>query len=426
MKQRLKMTVFYLAVAALLVIQHVNCGRFDATGSAPSDLGGSDGSGGGTTGSDELSAELASAFKDIPNIIVCQSSSPSPFVEKVENGVADATYFQRCAATCIGDWRACARASTARGRDQLEVDFVVDENGNGSGFGGTIRFTKSGDFSKTVMFHKGGSGTDWVDDFLPDKVEGAGGVAVEPKWFAQGTGWFNRPFSGSSLERSLVGITKRPAAVMKWIYLNLTNRKVYSTAACSGGSIATYYPRHWHRLDPLFSYQLLGGGPVMANIEGGCRGGGNHLGRCTSNADKECDADADCLSGEGTCSPYQWGRGTVMTAVRATIDQLHSEDTLGGNFCVKKMPQPIFDISNFDNSKNNVDYQNEHPIDFIFNVSASANADNDLNVISQGGLVYNRLLGKKKWYVENSGIHCDALNGQPGWDLLSVGAGFSR
>jgi hypothetical protein len=365
-------------------------------------------------------AELTAIFSKIPDLRICKPSA-TPFIEKAET-LSDTIYYQSCKESCA-DWKTCTSESTVRGRVQLELSFVVDEDHNGNGFGGTLRWTKSGDTKKLVFFHKGGSGTDWVEDYLPEQVEAAGGIAFQPKWFSQGTGWFMRPYSGSTLERSLAGVTQRPASVMKWAYRNLT-QAVYSTAGCSGGSIATYYPRHWYGLDPILKYQLVGGGPVMADIESGCRGGASELGRCTSSPTLTCNADADCGVSGGSCSEYEWNGGPVMTAVRKTIDQLHFLETGAGNFCLRKDAQPLFAISNFDNSIRPIDDRNEHPIDFLMNVGSDPNADNGLNVLAQGALVYSGLKGAKTWNVQPNGIHCDATNGPAGWALLKTGAGL--
>ena len=324
--------------------------------------------------------------------------------------------------TC-SDWKECKTETVVRGREQIELAYVVNEDAMGNGFGGTLRFTKTGDLTKIVMFHKGGSGTEWVDDFMPDKVESAGGIAIQPKWIANGVGWFARPHSLSQLEHSLAGVSLRPAAIMKWIYKNLTKNK-FSTAGCSGGAIATYYPRHWHNLDILLHYQLLGGGPVMAKIEAGCRGGLSFVGRCTSSPAVECDTNSDCGANGGLCSPYKWGAGATMTAVRHTIDHLHNFETGPGNFCVKQEPQALFSVSDLDNSLRQIDLLNEHKIDFLMNVSDDPSADNGINVVTQGAFVFSQLQGQKTWNVQPSGIHCDAFNSDPGWELLRVGAGL--
>lgn len=407
-----KIHVFiFVGLSAIAAVLFSNCSPSYQSSPAPS---------GNNQGQNDPSS-LASIFSKIPDLVICKPLA-TPFEEKSEV-TADTIYYQSCKEVCA-TWQDCTTESTVRGRTQVELSFVVNEDSTGQGFGGTLRWTKAGDRKKLVFFHKGGSGTEWVEDSLPEQVELAGGTAFQPKWFSQGAGWFMRPYSGAKLERSLAGVSMRPAAVMKWAYKFLTEETTFSTAGCSGGSIATYYPRHWHGLDPILKYQLLGGGPVMAQIESGCRGGQAFAGRCTENPLKECNTAAECDSGAGTCSNYEWGAGAVMAAVRRTVDQLHFVETGPTNDCFRKQPQPLFTISNFDNSVRSIDYSNEHKIDFLMNVSADPSADNGLNVLAQGALIYSRLNGAKTWNVEPSGIHCDALNGAAGWNLLKAGAGL--
>lgn len=354
-------------------------------------------------------------------LVICAPSAPA-HVELSEQG-PDTTYFQRCTARCA-DWRTCTRESVVRGVAQLELDYVVDEDGQGSGFGGTLRFTKTGSTQRVVMFHKGGSGTEWVEDFLPGKVEAAGGIAVQPKWVQAGTGWFARPRTGSRLERSLFGVSQRVAAVMRWISANVARGERFATVGCSGGSIATYYPRHWHGLDPLLKYQLLSGGPVMSKIEWACRGSAPTFGHCTLAPSRTCQRDPDCatVSG-GTCSAWEWGSGVVMAAVRLSMDHLHAVETGGSRDCFQKRPQPAFAISDFDDPRRPFDTMNEHPIDFMMNVGGSMQSDNDLNVLASGAAVYSRLQGPRTWAVE-PGTHCDSMMTEGAWQRLRMGAGF--
>jgi hypothetical protein len=335
------------------------------------------------------------------------------------------TNYHACKATCA-DWRSCTRETTARGRAQLELDFVVDEDGTGRGFGGTLRFTKGGANTKVVMFHKGGAGVEYVDDDVPEKVEAAGGIAVEPKWISEpeaGVGWFSRPFMMSRLERNLFGVSARPAAVFKWIFSELA-RGTFSTVGCSGGSIATYYPRHWYGLDPVLKYQMLAGGPVMSKIQAGCGAGPRTRGRCAREPEKECSLDRECGGAEGSCSPYAWRRpDIVMTAVRGTIDHLHAAQTNGSADCDDGNAQAAFDASDFDNAAHPFDLQNEHPIDFMMNVGVTL-ADDYLNVLASGAAVYGSLKGTKSWTVQDTGIHCDALKTDAAWNRIKAGAGL--
>lgn len=356
----------------------------------------------------------------IPDLVICQPGS-MPFVSKSEMG-ADTTYFNQCTAVC-SDWHQCTTETTVRGVTQIELSYVVNEDGQGNGFGGTLRFTKNGARDHVVMFHKGGSGTDWVEDFLPAKVEAAGGIAFQPKWIQQGPGWFARPFAASRLEHTLYGVSLRVAATMKWIYENVAQSPI-ATVGCSGGSIATYYPRHWHELDPMIRYQLLAGGPVMSKLNASCGGDQRVKGRCTLAPDLECQDTAACGNTGGTCSPYEWGGGAVMTAVRATIDHLHADAVNGANDCLLHRNQPAFTASDFDVAVHPHDSHNEHRIDFMTNVGGDANADDVLNVVSSGAAVYSALTGTKSWNPTLSGQHCDVMKTEGAWDLIRVGAGL--
>jgi len=363
---------------------------------------------------------LEQALARIPELVVCQVNA-QPFVT-VSEGTQDNTTYQACTAVCPV-WQDCTVETTVRGVPQVELNVVVDEDGQGQGLGATLRFTRDGARDHIVMFHKGGSGTDWVDDFLPGRVETSGGTALQPKWIQGGPGWFSRPFSGSRLEHSLYGVSLRVAAVMKWVWLELAQGPL-ATMGCSGGSIATYYPRHWHGLDPVLRYQLLMGGPVMSRVQLGCSGGGAFLGRCTAAPDVECQATADCGATGGTCSPYEWSGGTVMTAVRSTVDHLHANAIGGANDCFRRRVQPAFGISDFDSPLHAFDVFNEHPIDFVLNAGGLETSDDGINVISSGAAVYNRLTGSKSWTAHPTGIHCDALTAESTWDLLRGGAGL--
>jgi hypothetical protein len=392
-------------------------------GPGPDDAGVAEGDGGpsdaGTTDAGSPDAGVPADAGGL-ELVIC-SGAPA-HVELTEAG-PDTTHFQRCASRCT-DWRQCTRETTARGVAQLELDYVVDEDGQGRGFGGTLRFTRTGSRRRVVMFHKGGSGTDWVEDFLPGRVEAAGGIAVQPKWVQAGTGWFARPASGSRLERSLFGVSQRVAAVMRWVGANVAQGERFATVGCSGGSIATYYPRHWHGLDPLLSYQLLAGGPVMSKIEWACRGSAPTFGRCTLAPERACQRAQDCAAGGGgTCSPWEWGPGVIMSAVRVSMDHLHAVETNGARDCLLKRPQPAFAVSDFDDPRRPVDSQNEHPIDFMMNVGGSAQSDDDLAVLASGAAVFSGLLGPRTWSVE-AGTHCDALLTEGAWQKLRVGAGL--
>lgn len=369
-------------------------------------------------GTPGLDGGLAAALSAVPNLIICQPGA-TPFVAKTEMG-PDVTNYAACTTVCPR-WQDCTTETMVRGAAQLDLSFVVDEDGQGNGMGGTLRFTRDGNRQKVVLFHRGGSGTEWVEDFLPGKVEQAGGTYVQPKWNQGGPGWFSRPTLTSRLERSLAGVSQRPAAVMKWVALNLAQTP-FSTFGCSGGSIATYYPRHWHGLDVALKYQLLMGGPVMSRIEVSCRGQGAFLGRCTAAPDTECQRDADCSSGK--CTPSEWSGGLVMTAVRGTIDHLHARETNGSNDCLLKRPQPAFAISDFDNGRRPIDFANEHRIDFVMNAGGMTASDDGLNVVASGAAVYSRLQGPKSWLALPMGDHCDAMHTEAAWDLLRVGAGL--
>lgn len=402
----------------------LDAGQLVDGGTVSPDGGLSDGglSDGGLPGADAgwLTGAAIGALARLPPLVICQPQA-QPFVMKTEAG-SDTTFFHACAARCA-DWRQCTRETTVRGVSQLELEFVVDEDGQGNGFGGTLRFTKTGARNRIVMFHKGGSGTEWVDDFLPGKVEQAGGVALQPKWIQQGPGWFSRPHMGSRLERNLFGVSQRPAAVMKWAALELAEGPL-STMGCSGGSIATYHPRHWHGLDPILRYQLLMGGPVMSKIEAGCRGGASFVGRCTLTPALECQTNATCGATGGTCSPYEWSGGLVMTAVRGTIDHLHANEVAGSNDCVRRRAQPAFGASDFDSPAHAFDVANEHPIDFVMNAGGMTSSDDGLNVLASGAAVAASLQGPMRWNVTLSGAHCDALTAESTWQLLRVGSGL--
>ena len=358
-------------------------------------------------------------FPNVPNLSVCKPET-DPWVHKVEQS-PNTTRYQACAVAC-SDWTTCTRESVVRGRTQVEIFFVVDEDGKGNGFGGTLRFTKDGARDKVVLFHKGGAGTEYVDDFLPQKVEDAGGTYVEPKWVEEvdtKVGWFSRPFADSKLEKNLYGVSLRPAAVLKWVHATLAT-KPFSTVGCSGGSIATYYPRHWHGLDEVLRYQLLSGGPVMSKIQAGCGAQGKLKGRCTLTPETECLSDAAC--GAGTCSPYAWRKvDLVMKAVRGTIDHLHAHETNGTTDCEDGNVQPVFDASDFDAPAHAVDANNEHPIDFMMNVGSTL-ADDYLNLLASGAAVYTALTGPKTWTVQTTGIHCDSFKTEDAWSRLKAGA----
>lgn len=423
---------------AMLGITTQACADDSDAGSdvSPDASGGGGGGGGGEGGAGDASgdasldanadaeafvppAEIAAILAKVPNLVVCQPGA-QPWINQTEEGT-DTTYFHRCAAPCA-DWRSCTTETDVRGTKLVELAFVVDEDGSGNGFGGSLRFSKNGARDHLVMFHKGGSGTEWVDDFLPAKVEAAGGTSFEPKWIKQGVGWFARPSAGSKLERNLYGVSARVAAVIKWGYLNVAKSPIASVG-CSGGSIATYYPRHWHGLDPVFRYQLLSGGPVMSKIEAGCRGGAASFGRCTRDPDKACDATNECGPGGGTCSSYEWGSDLVMTAVRATIDHLHANETSGAKSCLQRTPQAAFGASDFDSPAHAYDDTNEHRIDFMANVGIGDLADDDINVVASSAAVYASLKGAKSWTTQ-PGTHCDTLKTEEAWGLVRAGAGF--
>ena len=365
-------------------------------------------------------AGLAEVLSHIPSLVICQPGT-DPWTHKTEMS-PNTTHYQACVAVCT-DWTQCTVTTTARNRSQLELAFVVDEDGSGNGFGGTLRFTENGDRAHVVMFHKGGAGTEYVDDALPEKVEAAGGTYIEPKWIAESdtkVGWFSRPYAGSTLEKNLFGVSQRPAAVMKWIYLTLAHQP-FSTVGCSGGSIATYYPRHWHGADPLLRYQLLSGGPVMSKIQAGCGSADKLKGRCTLAPTIECTLDSACGSSGGTCSPYKWKKpDIIMSAVRGTIDHLHAYATNGSTDCSDGSVQPAFDASDFDSPTHTFDSFNEHPIDFMTNVG-SVGADDDLDVVASGAAVYSRLTGAKSWTAQTTGVHCDSFKTDAAWQLLKTG-----
>jgi len=360
---------------------------------------------------------------NVPNLIICQPAT-DPWVHKSELSPTT-TRYQSCATVC-SDQSACAVETTARGRTQVELSFVVDEDGQGNGFGGTLRYTKDGARDHVVLFHKGGAGTEYVDDVLPQKVENAGGTAVEPKWVEEvdtKVGWFSRPFAESKLERNLFGVSLRPAAVIKWVRANLATAPI-STAGCSGGSIATYYPRHWHGLDPALRYQLLSGGPVMSKIQAGCGSSEKGKGRCTLTPTIECTSDTACQPTGGTCSPYQWRRlDIVMKAVRGTIDHLHAKETSGSTDCDDSNVQPAFDASDFNSPTHPMDQYNEHRIDFMVNVGDSL-ADDYLNVLASGAAVYSGLTGEKSWTAQTTGVHCDSFKTEAAWKMLKAGSGL--
>lgn len=393
-----------------------------SSSTAPVASSGSNPSSGGVAdaGTADGGGPVDEVLAQIPELVVCGLNA-QPFVTSTE-GTDDATTYHACTTPC-GRWQDCARETLVRGRLQTELDFVVDEDGGGRGFGGTLRFTKVGSRAQVVLFHRGGSGTDWVDDFLPERVEAAGGTYLQPKWVQDGPGWFSRPFAGSRLQRNLHGVSLRVAAVIKWAWLNVATSPL-STVGCSGGSIATYYPRHWHGLDVVLRYQLLMGGPVMSKIEWGCRGGGPYVGRCTMAPDTECQDTAGCGPSGGTCTPYEWSGGTVMTAVRSTIDHLHAQEIGGANDCFRRRAQPAFDVSDFDSPAHPFDTANSHPINFIVNVGGLSTSDDGINVAASGAAVYSRLTGPKTWLAIPSGAHCDALNSEAAWDLLRAGVGL--
>lgn len=420
-------TSFFLLVGSIVIVGA--CASKDALPSnvsSPSADGGSDASALPDVAADAAlpdSGVTPAAFANVPNLVFCAwAADPWAHHDEMSPTI---TRYQSCATTC-DDWTMCTHESTVRGKPQVEVAYVVDEDGKGNGFGGTIRFTKDGARDRVVLFHKGGAGTEYVDDDLPQKVEGAGGTVVEPKWVEETdtkVGWFSRPFAGSKLEKNLFGVSLRPAAIFKWIFLNLSTTR-FSTVGCSGGSIATYYPRHWHGLDDVLRYQLLSGGPVMSKIEAGCGGKEKLKGRCTLAPTIECTMDAQCGAGGGTCSPYMWRKlDLVMKAVRDTIDHLHAQATNGSTDCNDGNPQPAFDISDFDSPMHPFDSHNEHPIDFMANVG-STHADDYLNVLASGAAVYSGLTGAKTWTVQTSGVHCDSFKTDEAWNLLKAGAGL--
>lgn len=76
------------------------------------------------------------AWDEIPNLVICKPISADPFVYKSETGF-DQTFFQSCAEVCT-DFNVCMIDNSVRGRAQKELYFVVDEDGNGNGFGGTL------------------------------------------------------------------------------------------------------------------------------------------------------------------------------------------------------------------------------------------------------------------------------------------------
>lgn len=399
----------------------VDAGGDDAGGV---DAGGVD-AGGVDAGEFDAGADagLAAIFAKIPNLVICKPAA-DPWVHKTEMSPTT-THYQACATVCA-DWQACTVETTARNATQVEVNYVVDEDGHGNGFGGTLRFSKSGSRDHVVLFHKGGSGTEYVDDDLPAKVEAAGGTSIEPKWVAEAdtaVGWFSRPFADSTLEKNLYGVSLRPAAIFKWVWQNLATAP-FSTAGCSGGSIATYYPRHWHGLDVVLRYQLLSGGPVMSKLQAGCGSADKGKGRCTNAPTIECLKDAQCGADGGTCSPYQWKKlDLVMKAVRGTVDHLHAHATSGSSDCEMGTAQPAFDVSDFDSSAHAFDRSNEHRIDFMTNVGATL-ADDYLNVVASGAAVYSGLTGPKSWTAQFSGVHCDSFKSDAGWYLLKAGAGL--
>jgi hypothetical protein len=373
-------------------------------------------------GSGYIDAETLEALAKLPDLVICEPAD-DPWVHQSEG--VPLTRFHACVSRCT-DWSQCTVETVARGRPQWELAFVVDEDGAGNGYGGTLRVTKGGDRALTVLFHKGGSGTDYVDDDVPEKVEASGGTAIEPKWVNEDDvkfGWFSRPAAASTLESNLYGIAARPAAVFKWIALNLATAR-FSSVGCSGGSIATYYPRHWYGLDGVLKYQLLGGGPVMSKLQAGCGSASIGLGRCTEKPGIECTDSAACGADGGSCSMYTWRRPSlVMQAVRNSVDHLHSLEIDGALDCVLANPQPAFDASDFDSAAHPFDAHNEHPIDFWMNVGGS-NADDDLSLLASGAAVYGALTGTKSWNVETHGIHCDALKSDAAWLQIRVGAGL--
>jgi hypothetical protein len=208
---------------------------------------------------------------------------------------------------------------------------------------------------------------------------------------------------------------------MKWVALNLAQGP-FSTVGCSGGSIATYYPRHWYGLDVALKYQLLMGGPVMARIEAGCRGGASFRGRCVASPEVECNTDGDCAASR--CSPYEWSGGVVMTAVRDTIDHLHARETNGARDCVLRRPQPAFAVSDFDSPRRPFDLMNEHRIDFVMNAGGVTTSDDGLDVLASGAAVYASLRGPRTWTALPTGEHCEALQAEATWSVIRAGAGL--
>lgn len=409
--------------AGVLDAGEVDAGEVDAgeVDAGEVDAGSADaGRDGGLANSD---GGIAAILAKIPNLVICKPAA-DPWVHQTEMSPTT-THAQACATVC-DDWKACTVETTARNATQIEVNYVVDEDGHGNGFGGTLRFSKNGSRDHVVLFHKGGPGTEYVDDDLPAKVEAAGGTSVEPKWVAEAdtaVGWFSRPFANSTLEKNLYGVSLRPAAIFKWVSLNLATAP-FSTAGCSGGSIATYYPRHWHGLDVVLRYQLLSGGPVMSKLQAGCGSADKGKGRCTNAPTIECLKDSQCGADGGTCSPYQWKKfDLVMKAVRGTVDHLHAHATNGSSDCEMGTAQPAFDVSDFDSPVHGFDSANEHRIDFMTNVG-DALADDYLNVVASGAAVYSGLTGPKSWTAQFSGVHCDSFKSDAGWDLLKAGAGL--
>lgn len=423
-----------LAFCAFVLGSPACGGTSEPVPAAPDTGGGADG---GVTGDATVPGEVprpdaaaptdggdpGATLASIPNLVFCAPAA-DPWVHLVESS-PNTTRYQSCATVC-SDWTKCTTESTTRGKTQLELAFVVDEDGTGKGFGGTLRFTKDGARDRVVLFHKGGAGTEYVDDDVPQKVEAAGGTAVEPKWVEESdtkVGWFSRPFAGSKLEKNLYGVSLRPSAVFKWVFLELAKGR-FSTVGCSGGSIATYYPRHWHGLDSVLRYQLLAGGPVMSKIQAGCGAALQGKGRCTKAPAIECSSSAQCGSGGGTCSPYAWRRpDLVMKAVRGTIDHLHAQATNGSSDCDDGDPQPAFDVSDFDSPAHPFDPDNEHPIDFMMNVGGTL-ADDGLDVLASGAAVYSQLTGAKTWTVHPTGAHCDVIKSDQAWNMLKAGAGL--
>ena len=375
----------------------------------------------------------------LPALTVCEIPDPKDPASafEIERGPAQDLASQWVAHACerpCERWQDCAAEAFDRqgatifsGRGEIpkrQLAFVVD------GMGGHLAFTSDGD--KTVLFQHGGGGAMFPRRPANRLEQATTARTVMLRWapgyrnFFFPLGWFTR---NSPEPTDVRQQSRRIAAVLEWVHDHLSQGQAFGTVADSMGSVATFGAVLWHGLDPIIDYQLLVGGPPMWDVNAGCGLVRYEQGYCGLDGTTPCRRNEECRSaGKGECrKPAPLPTNSVIW--EGIINYLYVSDA-----CRKlpdgaaDAPHPPFDSSSFRTT--GVDWQVDHPVDFMIDVGAAPTArtrgGDEYWALGQFTFVYNQIdeATPTTWLVSQGTHHSQSMQSVEAVAAIKKGLGL--